>query len=121
MNYTAIFKKEDIGYSVFFPAIDGCVTEGDTREEAIANAKKALALILETQMCINTSFKFPKDITKGNYELEQGDFTQLIEFKNSPAGDSWENVRKELFSPKERAILDKEVDKICEEINKSNH
>jgi rubredoxin len=45
----------------------------------------------------------------------------MTDKKTSPAGVSWEDVKKELYSPEVRARLDKEVDKISEQINKSNH
>jgi len=39
--------KEDHGYTVIVPSLPGCVTEGDTVEEAIANAKAAIALYMD--------------------------------------------------------------------------
>ncbi|WP_295092654.1 type II toxin-antitoxin system HicB family antitoxin [Ruminococcus sp.] len=44
--YPAIFKAEKSGYSVSFPDISGCFTQGDTLEEAKDNAKDALCLML---------------------------------------------------------------------------
>lgn len=44
--YPGIFMKEDTGYSVSFPDLDGCFTEGDTLEEAIEMAQEALGLYL---------------------------------------------------------------------------
>ncbi|MCL2421632.1 MAG: type II toxin-antitoxin system HicB family antitoxin [Defluviitaleaceae bacterium] len=44
--YPAIFLKEDSGYSVSFPDLKGCFTEGDTLEEAIEMAQEALGLYL---------------------------------------------------------------------------
>jgi antitoxin HicB len=35
------------GFTVEVPALPGVVTEGDTQEEAIANARDAIALMLE--------------------------------------------------------------------------
>ena len=35
------------GYTVLVPALPDIVTEGDTREEAMANAREAIELILE--------------------------------------------------------------------------
>ena len=32
------------GYTVTVPALPGCITEGDTLDEAIANAREAIAL-----------------------------------------------------------------------------
>jgi antitoxin HicB len=36
------------GYTVTVPALPGCVTEGDTIEEAIAMAKDAVALYIQS-------------------------------------------------------------------------
>lgn len=46
--YPAIFKKEEVGYSVRFPDLSGCNTEGDNLEEAYEMAFDALGLYLET-------------------------------------------------------------------------
>ena len=35
------------GYTVLVPALPEVVTEGDTREEAMANAREAIELVLE--------------------------------------------------------------------------
>lgn len=35
------------GYTVIVPALPGCLSEGDTREEALANIQEAIALYLE--------------------------------------------------------------------------
>jgi predicted RNase H-like HicB family nuclease len=44
--YPAIFTKEETGYSVSFPDIDGCFTCGDTLPEAVEMAEDALCLML---------------------------------------------------------------------------
>ena len=44
--YPAILKAEKSGYSVSFPDISGCFTQGDSLEEAKDNAKDALCLML---------------------------------------------------------------------------
>ncbi len=42
-HYTAIFQKEpEGGYTVVIPALKGCVTYGETIEEAAAAAKEAI-------------------------------------------------------------------------------
>ena len=45
-RYTIILHPDpdEGGYTVTVPALPGCVTEGDTLEEAIAMAKDAIAL-----------------------------------------------------------------------------
>lgn len=45
--YPAIFQSETVGgYSVTFPDLSGCFTEGDTLEQAIEMARDALGLYL---------------------------------------------------------------------------
>jgi predicted RNase H-like HicB family nuclease len=38
---------EEGGYTVYVPSLPGCISEGDTVEEATANIKKAIELYLE--------------------------------------------------------------------------
>ena len=47
-HYTVVLKPEPEagGYSVSVPALPGCVTEGDTMEEALENARDAIRLYL---------------------------------------------------------------------------
>lgn len=47
-RYTAVFQKdqEANGYTVFFPDLPGCVTEGDGYPQALRMAKEALELHL---------------------------------------------------------------------------
>lgn len=39
--------SEDGGYTVYAPSLPGCISEGDTREEAIKNIREAIELYLE--------------------------------------------------------------------------
>ena len=39
--------SEEGGYTVIVPSLPGCISEGDTKEEAVANIKEAIALYLE--------------------------------------------------------------------------
>ena len=48
MEFTVILEEcEEGGYTVTCPALPGCVTEGDSYEEALQNAKEAIAGYLE--------------------------------------------------------------------------
>ena len=40
-------KSEEGGFTVFVPALPGCVSEGTTRELALANIREAIELYLE--------------------------------------------------------------------------
>jgi predicted RNase H-like HicB family nuclease len=93
--YTAIFTKEDVGYSVNIPAVENCFTEGDTKEEAYLNAKEVLSLMIETYQEIDPSYKLPDDIAEGDYKLKDGDFTQLVEFQPAQR----KSVKKTLTIP----------------------
>jgi len=39
--------SDDGGYTAFVPALPGCISEGDTREEALSNIEEAVKLYLE--------------------------------------------------------------------------
>lgn len=39
---------EEGGFTVYVPSLKGCVSEGDTEEEALANIKDAITLWLQT-------------------------------------------------------------------------
>ena len=45
--YPAVFHAEDVGgYSVTFPGLPGCITEGDTLTEAVEMAEDALGIYM---------------------------------------------------------------------------
>ena len=44
--YPAIFTKEETGYSVTFPDLEGCFSAGETLPEAMEMAADALCLVL---------------------------------------------------------------------------
>ncbi len=39
--------SEEGGFTVTVPALPGCISEGDTREEALTNIREAIDLYLE--------------------------------------------------------------------------
>lgn len=49
-TYTVLLEPdpEEGGYTVTVPSLPGCVTQGDTFEEAVAMAKDAIRLFIET-------------------------------------------------------------------------
>jgi len=46
MKFTVILEPEETGYSVHCPALSGCVSQGDSRDEALANIREAIEGIL---------------------------------------------------------------------------
>ena len=48
MKFNVILKPAgEGGYDVIVPALDGCFTQGDTKEEALRNAEEAIICYLE--------------------------------------------------------------------------
>ncbi len=39
--------SEEGGYTVYVPSLPGCISEGDTKEDALANIKEAIELYME--------------------------------------------------------------------------
>ncbi len=50
MNYkvSVVIEKDEYGYYAYCPELEGCQTQGDSVEEAMANIKEAIELYLET-------------------------------------------------------------------------
>jgi len=49
LNYKILLRKEpEGGYTVIVPSLSGCITYGDTVEEAIEMAKEAIELYIES-------------------------------------------------------------------------
>ena len=46
----ALEEQEEGGYTVYVPALPGCISEGDTLEEAIKNIKEAIQLYLDADL-----------------------------------------------------------------------
>lgn len=40
-------NSEDGGYTVYVPSLPGCISEGETKEEALNNIREAIELYLE--------------------------------------------------------------------------
>jgi predicted RNase H-like HicB family nuclease len=47
MKYPVILIPSDEGFAVSCPALPGCLSQGETREEALANIREAIQLWLE--------------------------------------------------------------------------
>ena len=48
MNLKIVLEpSEDGGFTVYVPALRGCISEGDTREQALTNIREAIELYLD--------------------------------------------------------------------------
>ena len=78
--YPAVFTTEKNGYSVYFPDLEGCFTEGDTIEEAYEMAIDAIGLYTEVN---ENKFDYPKASNPKDIKLNDNEFLMLIEFNES--------------------------------------
>jgi predicted RNase H-like HicB family nuclease len=71
MRYTVILEKEhDGGYVASVPALPGCVSQGDTRAEALSNVQEAAELYVED--CLASGDPVPSEAGKEYVELTTG-------------------------------------------------
>ncbi len=50
MEFDVVFEKQkEGGYTAYVPALKGCISEGETKKEALKNIRKAISLYSETQ------------------------------------------------------------------------
>jgi len=75
--YPAIFTEESEGFSIRFPDLDGCFSEGDTLDEAYEMAFDAIGLFLQQK---DKNFIFPKSNNPKDIKLEKNEFIALVEF-----------------------------------------
>jgi predicted RNase H-like HicB family nuclease len=69
MRYTVILEREpDGGYVASVPALPGCVSQGDTRDEALANIKEAADLYVED--CRDAGDPIPTEAGKEFIEVD---------------------------------------------------
>ncbi len=77
--YPAVFQpEEDGGFSIFFPDIDGCNTQGETIEEGYRMAFDALGIVLAHMQ--GEHLEMPKPSAPQDIELEEGQYIVVIEF-----------------------------------------
>lgn len=97
-TYPAIFDpdEQNRGYTVTFPDLPGCITEGDTLQEALTNAEEAMALYLEPDYD-DDSPSFPKASDIASIFTNKPAFATLV--KANVNVDTRKSVRKNLTLP----------------------
>ena len=48
MLINAIIEKDEFGYFAYVPSLEGCVSQGNSFEEAVTNIKEAIELYIES-------------------------------------------------------------------------
>jgi len=71
MRYTVLLEQEpDGGFVASVPVLPGCVSQGDSREEALNNIREAADLYVED--CIASGDPVPTETGKEYVELRTG-------------------------------------------------
>ncbi|MCD5383062.1 type II toxin-antitoxin system HicB family antitoxin [Candidatus Gracilibacteria bacterium] len=69
MNFTILYQQEENGgYTVTIPELPGCISYGDTIEEAVIMAKEAAELYLEDYKIRGEQF-LKKNVFVGNLAI----------------------------------------------------
>jgi predicted RNase H-like HicB family nuclease len=62
LSYTVILEREaDGGFVVSVPALPGCVSQGDSRQEALLNIREAIELYIED--CREAGDPIPEEVS----------------------------------------------------------
>jgi len=99
--YPAIFDPcEEVGYTVTFPDLPGCITEGDSVEEALSMAKEAMALHLWGME--DDCDPIPLPTPPAKVPVPEGGFASLVEVWMPPFRDKMANkaINKMVTLPK---------------------
>ncbi len=98
-TYVSLMKKEaDGGYSVRFPQLEGCITEGDNLTDAIKMAQEAMSLHLYGME--QDGEAIPEAILD-NIKVEEGEMIVPVTAWMTPFREEMENrsVKKTLTIP----------------------
>jgi predicted RNase H-like HicB family nuclease len=69
LSYTVILEREaDGGFVVSVPALPGCVSQGDSRQEALLNIREAIELYIED--CREAGDPIPEEEGREYIEVE---------------------------------------------------
>ena len=80
-NISILPDKEGGGYLIEFPDLPGCISDGDTIDEAIANGKDALSCWIET------AEEYGNEIPKPSSPAHSSEFFKKgVERQENPSG-----------------------------------
>ncbi|MFJ5768161.1 type II toxin-antitoxin system HicB family antitoxin [Lysinibacillus sp. NPDC093210] len=101
--FPAIFDPgtdNEIGFTITFPDLPGCITEGSNMDESVYMAKDVLAGFLYGME--EDGEQIPTPSNPSNIDLPQGAFISIVEVRTDYIRDEIENkaVKKTLTIPK---------------------
>lgn len=98
--FPAIFEYCEESYTVTFPDLPGCITEGKDVDEALKMAKEAMELHIYNME--DDKEKIPMPSKPENIKLPKHSFTSLVEVWMPPVRNEMRNeyIKKTLTIPK---------------------
>lgn len=64
-----IIEKDDHGYFAFCPGLQGCYTQGESYEEAVANIRDAIRLHIEDRIAEGEDVVLPELVSMVSLEV----------------------------------------------------
>lgn len=69
MKYTVIIEKgQEAGFVAYCPALKGCVSQGQTKEETLKNIREAIEVYIEA--LLEDGLPVPTEVAKETVEVE---------------------------------------------------
>lgn len=68
-HFPIVIEQNEDGYFAFCPTLQGCYTQGDTYEEALANIKDAMKLHVEDRVAEREEVKEPQSMSLSMVEV----------------------------------------------------
>lgn len=75
--YPAIFEKDPVGFGIYFPDVEGAVTQAESISEGLENASDALGIILSYLIENDKPLPTPSDISTIEVDSDM-EFVTLI-------------------------------------------
>ncbi len=72
MKVSVVIEKDEHGYYAFSPELEGCQSQGETFEEAMANIREAIELYLETLTPLERRERLSQEIVTTSVEVTVG-------------------------------------------------
>lgn len=97
--YPAVFQKEETGYSVWAPDIEGCVSQGESISEAMENISDAIGLMLEA--LADHDMDIPAPSSPEKIKTAENQFVSVIPFDPAEYDEKYSGkaVKKTLTIP----------------------
>lgn len=78
LSYPAIIFEDEGRYGVVFPDISGCLTDGETVEEANVNAQLALSQHVDAMFEQGMGLPLPSDLSTVVFEGEEKEVKRVL-------------------------------------------